>query len=252
MSEEKPKRRLLNRLPNPLDYSVLGGLLKQERESAEYLASLKGLAETATPESVVKAIETLHRYATILSPLRAVDPNQTFDGFDLAVIYVQLVIRDQYAMKFSPSLEHAKLLDSLQSDPLHSTIGETYALRNIPHHNTTRVLDILCAMLDAQMEYRGTEHSRAVEMHMWISNDRMIWRLMQVWLWRGRTYRGMTQPMGQGDEWLLTKLRDAQRDPDAINRDYFNMWTASDENRAIPADVLARATCPEIPNKDKP
>lgn len=245
--EEKPKRRLTMRLPNPLDYSVLGGLLKQERESEEYLASLKGLADIATPDSVVKAIETLHRYAAVLAPLRAMDPNQAFDGFDLAVIYIKTVIREQYALKFSPSLEHAKLLDSLQSDPLHSTIGEAYALRNIPHHNTTRVLGMLSAMLDVQIEHRGTEHSAAVEMHMWISNDRMIWRLMQVWLWRNRTLR-----LGENDEWLLAKLRETPRDPDAINRDYFNMWTASDENRAIPADVLARATCPEIPNKEKP
>jgi hypothetical protein len=228
-------------------------MLKYERESAEHYASLKGLACIAEGDIVMKAIRTLHNYAVhVLLPLREIDPNQEFDGFDLAVIYVRTVIREQYAGEFPAAPEMLSVLDSIQTDPLHSTIGEAYALRNTPYHNTTRVLAMLCITLEALMDTDRTDHSRDVAMHLWLSKDKQIHNFVQTWLWRGHTRRGMTQPMGRGDEWLLTKLRDAQRDPDAIKRDYFNMWTTSDENRAIPADVLARATCPEIPNKDKP
>jgi len=32
--------------------------------------------------------------------------------------------------------------------------------------------------------------------------------------------------LGEGDQWLLDKLREAQADPDKKKRDYLNAWTS--------------------------
>jgi hypothetical protein len=222
-------------------------MLKREHVSDD----LKGLAATASPEAVIMVIQELHRYATyVLAPLRQHDERATFDGFDMVVIYVRAVIREQFGGVFTPSLEHAKLLDDIQSDPLHSTISEIYSLRNVPHHDTTRILIMVTQILKHLMETRSALHGLQPDFLRWMQHDAMLHTYVAVWLNRGFARRGLTQPrsLGENDEWLWERLRDAQRDAGASKRDFFNHWTAPRENHPIPHSDL----CPEIPYKEKP
>jgi hypothetical protein len=48
--------------------------------------------------------------------------------------------------------------------------------------------------------------------------------------------------LGKTDEWLMKKIGEREMSPDAVNRDYFNIWTSGTQTSPIPTKFLEKLT----------
>lgn len=55
--------------------------------------------------------------------------------------------------------------------------------------------------------------------------------------------------LGKTDEWLMKKIGEREMTPDAVNRDYFNIWTSGTQSSPLPTHVLEKLTTSIIPEE---
>lgn len=48
--------------------------------------------------------------------------------------------------------------------------------------------------------------------------------------------------LGKTDEWLMKKIGEREMSPDAVNRDYFNIWTSGTQSSPLPVKILEKLT----------
>ncbi|ARV77402.1 hypothetical protein FDI21_gp309 [Pseudomonas phage Noxifer] len=234
-------RALLRISDKPLDLSKL---------NPSYLEQLK-------PEPVVKptasmvmlTIELLSRLATEMGDVAHSEEGYTdFDGFAFAAIYVDRVIKEQFAGEL-PSPMHMELLSRMHLDPLHKNMADRDYLIEPGRLNTTdRVLGLVRDFISFTLDrHWPDEHLEKLAKMKEV--DKQLHYIVAPWLRHRRNtdQRIVHVPKPHGlyhDGWLYQKLLDAQQPQD---RDFFNVWTTEDSNRLIPRDVLERAVDPSLP-----
>lgn len=218
----------------------------------------RGLTVTPPVAEVNATIEALARLAVEMSDVAHSEEGYTdFDGFAFATIYLDRVIKEQYASQF-PSVEHRHMLSQLHLDPLHKYMADRdYLLDPTFCHSTSRVMQLVRDYIGFESE-RGWPTDQLEKLAKMIQVDRQIHDIVAPWLRHRRNnspriVRVSTPTTLNNDGWLYRKLKEAQEGPS--DRDFFNTWVAED---ATPETLLERQhrsgsyTPAFLPLKDKP
>jgi hypothetical protein len=191
-------------------------------------------------EHVVAMIHALVEYDAVIRDLGWVDPNQEFDGRDLLTIYMRRMGGLFGGVTVVPALV---ALDGLHTDPLLTTVADTFVLTRIGEDIDQVLIDTYAILRAGFLERSITQETDESRLSYWLQVDRKLNQHI-------RKYMNRRAFLGQNDEWLHTKLREQAASVDH-RRDFFNQWTASDEGRVFKPEDLPNL-CPELPYKERP
>jgi len=194
-----------------------------------------GLTVTPPMEDVCKTIVVLARLAAEMATVAHSEEGYTdFDGFAYAAIYVDRVIKEQFASQF-PSLEHSHMLSQMHLDPLHKYMADRdYRLDPTHCHRTDRVMHLIRDYAEFHLE-RPWPQDDMEKLAKMIMVDKQLHNIVAPWLRHRNSERQrlvrVSTPGWRDDGWLYKKLKEAQ-DGDDTKRDFFNAWTTDTDGQA--------------------
>ncbi|MNF21501.1 hypothetical protein D3C87_1272770 [compost metagenome] len=187
-------------------------------------------------DNLVAMVNSLVEYDAVVRDLSWVDPNQEFDGRDLLTIYLRRIGGLFGGVTVVPALV---ALEGLHTDPLLTTVADTFVLTRIGEDIDQVLIDTYAILRAGFLERSITQETDESRLSYWLQVDRKLNQHI-------RKYMNRRAFLGQNDEWLHTKLKEQTTRADR-QHDFFNVWTTSDSNRAIPRDVLERCVDPSLP-----
>lgn len=217
----------------------------------------RGLTVTPPVAEVNATIEALACLAVEMGDVAHSEEGYTeFDGFALAAIYLDRVIKEQYASQY-PSVEHRHMLSQLYLDPLHKYMADRdYLLDPTFCHSTSRVMQLIRDYITFTTE-RGWPSVHLEKLAMMIQVDKQLHDIVAPWLRHRRNNQQRvvlvsTPTSASHDGWLYRKLKEAREG--ASDRDFFNTWVS---DPSVPGTVLehqqrsGKHTPAFLPLKDK-